>query len=142
MGNLATERFQTGNHCRVFITGDGAKKILGEGTLGGPLGKGTGANFASSLGVRPVHVIGDAEPQDLVDGAHSYTVRIDMLKLRTDDAAQLIEAEAVSIEVIDRFNDRLVSVAEGCKLTEGNLNVPANNLLVRNLTFQALRIKG
>lgn len=141
MGNLATERFQTGNHCRVFIQGDGAKKILGEGVLGGPLGKGTGSNFATSLGVRPVHVIGSPEPQDLVDGAHTYTVRVDMLRLRSEDSAQLIEAEPVSIEVIDRFNNKMVTIAEGCRLTEGNLNVPANNLVVRNLTFQALRIK-
>lgn len=141
MGDIASERFRSGNHCRVYFTGAGAEKLLGEGRLGGPLGKGTGANMATSLGVRPVHTLGDPEPQDLVDGLHTYTVRVDMLMLRDENAAQLIQAEPVRIDIVDRYNNKLVAVAENCKLTEGNLSVQAGNLLARNLSFQATRIK-
>ena len=142
MGNLAAERFQTGNHCRVFLTGDDAKKILADGVIGGPIGKGQSTNFATSTGARPVHIIGDPDPVEIVDTQHTYTVRVDMLRLRAEEAAQLIQAGPVDIEVVDRFNNKLVAVAQGCKLAEGNLSIPANQMVARNLTFQALRING
>lgn len=140
MGDLSTERFQTGNHARVFVSGDGTRRLLGSGEIG-PLTKGQQLNINSSLGTRPVHVIGDAEPQDLVDGPHTYTVRLSMLKLRTDDAAELINAGYVDIEVIDRFNNKVVGTAERCKLVDGNLSIGANNPVSRDLTFMAMRTK-
>ena len=140
MGNLANERFQTGNHVRVFVAGEGRTKLLGTGKIGGPLGVGTTATFGAATGARPIHVIGNAEPQDIVDGPHTYTIRLDTLRLRTEDAADIINAERVDIEAIDRFNRNHVSVAEDCQLVDGSVTVPANAPLARNLTFQALRV--
>ena len=140
MGNLATERFQTGNHARVFLSGEGAAQILAVGIVSGPLGKGSAYNLGIALGVRPLHVVGDAEPQDLVDGAHTYTLRLDLYKIRDEEARDTINAGYVGIEVLDRFNGKLIAIAPQAKLSDQNINIPANQPVVRNLTFQCMRV--
>jgi len=142
MGDITKERFQTGNHCRVYLTGDDSKKILGDGTFGGALNKGQTTNLTSSTGARGIYIVGDPDPQEIVDTQHGYTCRIDMLRLREEDSAQLINANAVDIEVIDRFNSKLIGTVHGAKIADASLSVPANQVVVRNVTFQALGITG
>jgi hypothetical protein len=143
MGDVSQERFQTGNHCRVYFTGNDAKLLLGEGgNFSGALNKGQNSNVSQSTGARPVHVVGDPEPQEIVDTQHTYTVRIDTLRLRADNAAQMMKAGPVDIEMVDRFNAGMIAVAKGCKLADSNLSIPANQLVVRNVTFQSMGVSG
>jgi hypothetical protein len=142
MGNIANELFSTGNHARVFLTGNGVKELIGVGLIGGPLGKGTNVSIGESSGVQPVYVLGDVEPQDLVDTRHAYNVRLDTLRLRDEEAKRSLRAERVRIEVVDRFNRRVMAVAEECQVDSSTLNFPANGLVAHNLTFQCLRTTG
>jgi hypothetical protein len=142
MGDITQERFQTGNHVRVYLTGDDSKKILGDGTYGGAVNKGQTTNLTSSTGARGIYIIGDPDPQEIVDTQHGYTVRLDMLRLRSEDSAQLINAGPVEIEMVDRFNSKLLGVAHGAKIADASMSIPANQVLVRNITFQALSITG
>jgi len=142
MGQLSAERFQTGNHVQVFLTGDGARRVLGEGLVGAPTGKARSTDAQTSTGAQFLHTVGDAEPAGIVDGAYEYRINLDLLRLRTDDASELIEAEPVDIEMIDRFNNGQVIIARSCHLANSNARIPANQPIVRNLSFLALRVEG
>ena len=138
MANLALERFQTGNHVRVFASGQGQKALLGVGEVG-ELPEGTNLTVGANTGARPIHVIGSAEPQDIVDAAHTYQITLALLRLRDREAADVINAAPIDIEVVD-FEGKRVQTAEECHLVNGDLQVPANNPVARNLTFQAMRV--
>jgi len=137
MANLSNERFTTGNHVAIFARGD--TRPLGLGVVGARLPGGTTANAGINTGARPVHVIGDAEPQEIVDGAHTYEFTLSSLHLRDVDAADRINAGDVEAHLIDRFNGKTL---RGCHLVSSQLNVSANQLLAENLSFQALSITG
>jgi hypothetical protein len=140
MGLLATERFRTGNHARIYVSGPGGPTVLAQATVSGPVGKGSALNFGAALGVRPLHMVGSAEPQDLVDGAHTYTVRLDVFTPRDEVVQDIRSADYVNIECMDQYNGATVAVATNCKLSDVGLNVPANNPLARNMTFQAMEV--
>ena len=142
MGDVSKERHQTGNHCRVYMTGDDAKRILGDGVFGGAVNKGQNTNVSSSTGAREVYIVGDPDPVEIVDTQHAYTCRIDLLRLRQDDSAQLMMAGAVDIEVIDKYNSKVVAVVQGAKIADINCAIPANQLVVRNVTFRGMRVTG
>jgi len=141
MGNIQHERFSSGNHVRVYLSGTGRRRLIGDAVVG-PLGKGTNLSAGVTTGARPVHVIGDPEPQDIVDGAYAYTIRLDTLRFRAEepDGPGMVAAERVDIVGVDRFNGKRVIAAEECQLVDGTVTVPANNPVARNLTFSAMRI--
>jgi len=141
MGNIANERFRTGNRVRLFARGEGVPKLLGLGVVG-PIGDATSADFGVDLGLQPVHVIGDPKPQEHVDGRYSFTVTLSSVQLASREAADIINAGEITIETVDRCNNKPVASARGCKLANGRLTVPANSLLVRNLSFMALDIES
>jgi hypothetical protein len=143
MGDVSRERFMTGNHVRLYMSGDGARVLLGEGTIG-PVSKLTSQAISRRTGATEIHVCGDPEPQETVDGRHSYSVQLSMLKLRAEvpGAADMVNAGPVDIEVLDRFMSKVLAVAEGCKLTDGSDTIPANAPVTRNLSFIALRIRN
>lgn len=136
---LANERFQTGNHVAIFATGD--TQPLGLGIVGQRLPGGTNVSARISTGARPVHVIGDADPQEIVDGAHTYDLTLSMLASRDQEAADRINAGDVEIHVIDRLNQRTRVIAEHCSLVSADVNFSANQLVGQNMTFAALRIR-
>jgi|SRR5262245_13505038 len=142
MGDVKQERHQTGNHCRVYLTGDDSKRILGDGVYGGVVNKGQSSNFTTATGARGLYIIGDPDPVEIVDTQHSYTVRIDMLRLRAEDSAELINAGPVDIEVVDKYNSKMVVVAQGAKIADASIQIPANQVVVRNISFLAMRATG
>jgi len=139
MANLAQERFRTGNHVAVFAEGDPIP--LGFGVVGGRMAAGTSIQLTQDTGARPVHVVGDPEPQDIVDGAHTYEITLASLMLRDLDAGDRISAGRVDIHLLDRMNGKTVRKAEGCQLTNGSDQIPANQLVATNLRFAAMRIR-
>lgn len=140
MGDIQKERFRTGNRVEVYLRGDGERKLLGRG-LTGRLGEATDASITVNTGLRPVHVIGSAEPVDHVDGAHTHEVSLTLLNLVSREAADEINAGAVDIDYIDRYGKKM-KTAEECKLASASIQVSANNLVTRSLRFMALRIVG
>lgn len=139
MGDIQRERFGTGNRVEIYTRGDGQRKLLGNG-LTGRLGEATDASITVNTGNRPVHTIGQAPPVGHVDGAHTYEVSLTLLRLIDRGAADLINAEPVDIDYIDRFTGKKIQTAEECCLVSGSIQVSANNLISRNLRFNALRI--
>lgn len=142
MGDVSKERHQTGNHCRLYLTGDDSKKILGDAVYGGAITKGQSSNFTTTTGARPLYIVGDPDPVEIVDTQHGYTVRLDMLRFRDEDSAQLVLAGEVDIEAIDRFNSKVIVIAQGAKIADVSISIPANQVVVRNITFQAMRAVG
>ena len=147
MGALANERFQTGNHVLLFARDTpgsppgSQRQLLGKGQIG-RLPEGTSIDMGINTGARPVHVVGDAEPQDIVDGPHTFEVTLSMIRLRDRGAADRINAGPIDIDEIDRFNENLIQTAEECHLVGARVTVQANQLLAQNLTFQAMRVTG
>lgn len=139
MGNQANEKFQTGNRVEVYLRGEGERKLLGTGPLG-RLAEGTNVNINVDLGTNEVHVIGTPEPQDLVDGAHRYSATINLLRLVSREAADLVNAGRVDIDFIDRITGKRVQTIEQCQIANGAITLPANALITRNLTFKGLRV--
>ena len=139
MGDISRERFTTGNRVEVYTRGDGQRKLLGRG-LTGRLGEATDASIDVNTGNRPLHVIGSAPPVDNVDGAHTYQVSLSVLRLVDRGAADLINAEPVDIDYVDKYGGTKIQTAEECKLSSGTIQVSANNPVTRNLRFNALRI--
>jgi hypothetical protein len=141
---LARERFQTGNHVRIYLRGDsGDLEKLGFGTVGahgGPFGEGSSIDMASDSGARPVHVVGESDPVDIVDGAHSHTITLSTMRLRDVAAARALEAGRAVIEEVDKYTNKVIQTAEDCQLVSHRLTVSANQLVARNVTFTALRI--
>lgn len=140
MGNPATELFTTGNHVLVFFRGEGLRKLIGTGTVGRSP-ETTQADIGVTTGARPLHVVGDAEPVGIVDGAHSYDVTLATLKLRDRAAADMVNAGPIDIDEIDKFTGGRIQTAEECHLTSGRISVGANNPVQRNLQFTAMRVK-
>ena len=140
MGNIASERFRTGNHARIYVSGPGAPKILAYATVSGPLGFGTALNYGAAMGTRPLHAVGSPEPQDIVDGAHTYTVRLDVYDPRDTIVGDIRQADWVDIESMDQFTGDNVAVAHHCKLSDIGINIPANNPLAKNLSFQCMDV--
>ena len=139
MGNLAQERYRTGNRVEVYTRGDGERKLLGNG-LTGRLAEGTNLSGNVNTGARELHVIGSFSPVDIVDGAHTYDIRLSLLNLVFRGAADLINAAPVDIDIIDREGGSRLGTFEECHLTSGSLQVPANQPIVRDLSFKALRV--
>jgi len=133
------ERFRSGNHARVFVTGDGTRALLGEALLG-PLGKGMNFRANTRTGAQYQHIIGDEEPADINHTKHEYPINLSVLMLRTDRPTDIVNAGRIEIEIYDKFTNALVCKAEQCELVDGNLNVPANQVVVRELSLLALRI--
>lgn len=140
MGNQATERFQTGNHVLIYTRGEGERKLLGSGQVGrNP--ESTSLGMDSNTGAREIHVVGEREPQDIVDGAATYRVTLSIMRLRARGAADAINAGNVDIDEIDKFSGERIQTAEECHVVTAGLNVQANQPVVRNITFAAMRIK-
>lgn len=140
MSNLATERFQTGNRVFIFASGAGRNQLLGTGTLGDRVPDAGSVDMTSNTGAREVHVVGDAEPQDIVDGAHTYEVSLALMKLNDRNAVDIVKAGPIDIQEIDRFTNAPLGVARECHLRSGRIGTPANQLVSRNLTFAAMSI--
>lgn len=140
MGNQATERFQTGNHVLLFTRGEGERKLLGTGQVGrNP--ESTSVDIGANTGARPIHTVGDAEPQDIVDGAHTYDVTLAMIRLRDRGAADVINAGPIDIDEIDKYTGARIQTAEECHCVSGRISVQANNPVARNIQFSAMRVK-
>lgn len=139
MGNIRDERFRTGNRCKVYLRGDGTPQLLGEGFVGA-LGEGSQLTANVQTGAHDVHVLGDAEPQDIVDGLHSYQVSLRLLMLVSTRTRDIVQAQRVTIEVIDKFDANKVTTCEGAHLQSGSFEVSAGQLVGRNLQFQCMRI--
>lgn len=140
MGDLLKERFKTANRVEVFLRGDGVRKLLGQGPLTGRLGEATDASINVNTGNRPLHTIGTPYPVDNVDGAHTYEVSLGLLFLQDRGSADLINAEAVDIDYIDRLSGKKIGTAEECRLVTGSFRIQANQPVMRDLRFNALRI--
>ncbi len=139
MANISSERFRTGNRVKVFASGDGTDELLGEGIVGA-IGDASSADFNTDTGVQPVYVLGEPKPQELVDGRYAFTITLALLQLVSRKAQDLVNAGPVRIETVDKYNNNPIAVASGCKLASARVNLPANTLTTRNLTFQALDI--
>lgn len=140
MGNIANERFTTGNHVAIFTRGAGVRELLGTGEVG-RMPDGQSLDMQLSTGARHVHGIGDADPIDIVDTQHTYRVTLSKLRLRNRAAGDRINAEPVDIDEIDRHSGVRIQTAEECHLESGSVNVSANNLLTEQLSFLAMRIR-
>lgn len=141
MGVLENERFSTGNHVAVFVDGDGAEDIFGVGVVGSRLPDGTSFDMAANTGARPIHVVGTPEPQDIVDGPHTYEVTIAELRLRSAKDVDLINGGRVNIVEIDQYNGQRLRMARGCQLQGARITVPANMPVASNLTFIAMSMQ-
>lgn len=139
MGNIRDERFRTGNRVELYARGAGTRLLLGEGFLG-RMGEATGFDTTTNTGAREVHVIGSAEPQDIVDGAHTYGVRVAMVTLVSTEARDIVAAQSIDIDVVDKYTQKKVASCEECHLRSGSVNLPANQLMARNLDFACMRI--
>lgn len=140
MGKIADERFRTGNVVSIFMNGD--TQPLGFGIVGGRLPGAQNIGAGINTGARHLHEIGDPEPIEIVDGAHTYDLTLSKLTLRDQEAVERVNAGSVNIHLIDKFNGKTIRVAEGCKLANSQLALPANQLVNENVSFLALRITG
>lgn len=141
MGNQATERFQTGNHVRLYFSGDGTRVVIGTGEIGA-YSEGTSIDFSADTGAREVHTIGTPEPLDIVDGPHSYRITLASVKLRSREYAdRIVNGDPINVEAIDQFNDKLIAVAEECRVANARYAIPANQLVTKNLQLIAMRIR-
>jgi len=140
MGNLAAERYRTGNRVQVYTRGPGERKILGEG-LTGRSAESSNASLSQNTGARPLYAIGDPNPQGIVDGAYTNRVTISMLELSSRGAADALNADYVDIDIIDKYSGAR-QTAEECHLVSRDRSVAANNPIQRNLVFEAMRIVG
>lgn len=139
MGDIAREIFGTGNRVEVYLRGQGQRKLLGRG-LTGRMGEATDASIDVNTGNRPLHVIGSAPPVAHVDGAHTYQLSLAMLRLVDRGAADLINAETVDVDWVDKYGGTKIQTAEECSLASGSIQISANNPITRNLRFNVLRV--
>ena len=140
MADISTEKTLTANHVNVYASGEGRRILIGQSSSA-RLGDITSSDVSFSTGARPIGVVGSEEPQEIVDGLHSYTVRIGKLRLRSDKApnpGELLRAGPIDIEGYDRFTKKLIFSVTGCHLSDGGLSVQANSVVQKNLSFQGL----
>lgn len=140
MGNIANERFTTGNHVAIFTRGPGVRELLGTAEVG-RMADAQSVDMQIATGAQHLYGIGDADPIDIVDGRHSYTVSLQRIRLRTREAVDRINAGSIDIDEIDRYSGERIQTAEECHLASGSLSVPANSLVSEGATFLAMRIK-
>lgn len=142
MSNLANERFRTSNRVNVYLRGDGARTLLGQGTIaGGKLGNIAGAGMSGSTGAHAQFVVGEEDPVDILGGNRNYTVRLATLTLVNESAiTPIIDAQPVDIETVDRINNNPVAKAEGCVLADFSFDFTPGSVIAKNLNFIARRI--
>ena len=143
MGDIRNERHRTANHVEIYAAGDDGRILVATGTRA-KVTTATNADFSVETGAQYVRVAGDAEPQETVDGGHSYSVRVGRVVLRTEktpNPGQLVNGAELDIECYDKYGGTLVAAARGCKLASASTAFQANQIVAKNLSFIATGVQ-
>ena len=133
----AIEKTRTGNHVVVRASGRG-KQILAFGDTGANIARVQTVTSSINTGAHEISELGDPEPKEIVDGLHRYSITIDSLTFRDQDAVGVVNAEDVEIHILDRFGGAAVKRFYGCRISDERFNVAKHTEVARGLTFIAL----
>jgi hypothetical protein len=139
MGGIASEKFITGNRVFLYARGDGQRDILGEAFVG-RISQATAFDARIGTGASYVRVIGTADPAGIVDTAHDYRISLTMVKFSDEKALEKAKAEPIDIDAVDAFTSARLATAEECHLESSGFRVNANQLVMSEMSFLAMRV--
>lgn len=108
--------------------------------------------MSDDYGHEPAYGIGDAEPQEHVPGAASYSLSVSKMVLLKDlvrsagifaeNSADVLKGRVIEITQYGKDENDVLRKYSGCTYVSGDVEVQANRIVTSSAQFKALTVSG